>query len=420
MSNITAAEAVEGARNATLEDTVAILRKQQSLKVDVVAPAASLRVKDGSFVLSGLEPAISEEGVTDPNGTYRPTASADGDVAEKLGIGARYIRKLRTERPDLYDLNVNGLLRGKVRRAVDGTQETLYPADERSFMLRLFRGEDGTEGVMRALLSDKFGRVDHLDLIMAILAGIRDAGVEVQIRECDLTEHYMRVRAYSPQVSALAPTLLGNYRNPFANPELEKARQEISRWQRIASNEGMGYDAEETANQVVFAGFEFSNSETGNGAVRFQPRMLLRVCKNGLTLPAFAVKQAHLGSKLEEGWGLEVQNKTLAVITAQAKEKVTEWLSPDFLARRVTEIEAVAGAPVAKPADTMKVLAKRFELTENEQDGILAHFIAGGSITAGGIANAVTSFSQTVRSPERAQALDSIAVTAMELVAAGR
>lgn len=420
MSNITAAEAIEGTRNANMEDLVAILRTQQALKVDVVAPAETLRVKDGSFVLSGLDPEITDEGVTDPNGSYRPTAAADGDVAEKLGIGGRYIRKLRSERVDLYDLNVNGLLRGKSRRLVSGETEVIHPADSRSFLLRLFRGEDGNEGVLRAMLSDRYGRVDHLDLIMAVLSGIRDAGVDVQIRECDLTESYMRVRAFSPQVSALAPTLLGNYRNPFANPEMEKARQEISRWTRIADNEGMGYDNGELANQVVFAGFEFSNSETGSGSVRFAPRMLVRVCKNGLTLPAFAVKQTHLGARMDEGWNFEVQGKALEVITAQAKQKVTEWLSPDFLASRVNEIEAKAGAEVSEPAKTMKVVAKRFELSETEQDGILAHFIFGGSLTAGGIANAITSFSQTVPNAERAEALDNVALAALDLVAAQR
>lgn len=417
MSNISATDAIAGTRNANLQDTIEILRAQQALKLDVVAPAPRLRVKDGSFIISGLDPQIDEQGVTDPNGTYRPTASADGDVADKLSIPVKYLRRLRDERIEMYDFNVNSLLRGKYRVGRDGAQEQVHAPDSRSFLLRLFRNESGGEGVMRAMLSDQFGRVDHLDLIMAVLDGINQAGVHVEVRECDLTEHWMRVRAYSPEVQALAPTLLGNYRNPFANPELEKARQEISRWRTVADREGQGIEDESLPNEVVFAGFEFSNSETGNGSVSFAPRMLVRVCRNGLTLPAFAVKRAHLGAKLAEGWNLEVQNKTLEVITAQAKQKVAEWLSPEFLAERIDEIEVKAGKLVQHPAKAIELLAKRYTFTEAEQDGILSHFVAGGQATAGGVVNAITSFSQTVKSPERAEALDSIAVEAMDYVA---
>ncbi len=417
---VNAADAIQGTRNANLADTIEILRAQQALKLDVVAPAQRLRVKDGSFIVSGLDPQIDENGVTDPNGTYRPTAAADGDVADKLGIPVKYLRRMRNERPDMYDFNVNSLLRGKYRVARDGSQEEVYSPDRRNFMLRLFRSADETAGVMRAMLSDRYGRVDHLDLIVAVLDGIKQAGVNVEVRECDLTDSWMRVRAYSPEVHALAPTLLGNYRNPFSNQEMEKARQEISRWREVAQREGQGIADADLPNEVVFAGFEFANSETGDGAIRFQPRMLVRVCRNGLTLPAFAVKHAHLGSKLDEGWDMEVQGKQLAVITAQAKQKVAEWLSPDFLAERVAEIEEKAGAPVAKPAEAIKVLAKRFTFTDTEADGILSHFIAGGSTTAGGMANAFTSYSQTVRSPERADQIEQVAIEAMDLVAAGR
>jgi hypothetical protein len=223
----------------------------------------------------------------------------------------------------------------------------------------------------------------------------------------------MRVQVHSPEVSALAPRFLSGYRNPFANPELEKARQDISRWTTVANGEGLGFEAGDEP--VVFAGFEFSNDETGGGAVVLQPKMLIRVCRNGLTLPAFAVKKVHLGVKLEQGiqWNAEVQHKTLEVLTAQAKQAVATWLSPEFLAERVEEIEVASGAPVADAEKTFKVLGKRLGFTEAERSGILSHFIAGAQLTSGGVANAITSYSQTVADAERAEALDSMAISAM-------
>jgi hypothetical protein len=414
--SINAANAIQGTRNANASDLIEILKAQQSLKIDVVAGAARLRFKDANLVLTGMEPVLDEDGVTDANGHYRPTFAADGDLAEKLTIPVKYLRRLRSERPDMYDFNVNSLLRGKYRVNHEGGSDEVYAPDKRSFMLRLFKSAEGNQGVLRAVLSDRYGRVDHLDLIKAVQSGIEQAGVQVQITECDLTDSWMRVKAFSPQVQALAPTLLANYRNPFANPEMEQARRDISRWQQVAEREGQG--VEDLAKETVFAGFEFANSETGDGAVRLQPMIRVRVCRNGLTLPAFVAKQAHLGIKLAAGWNREVQSKQLAVITAMAKQKVSEWLSPAFLEQRVAEIEEKAGVSVVRPKQTIEVLAKQFSLTEAESDGILGHFMAGGSPTAGGVANAFTSYSQTVRSVERSDAIEQVAIEAMNVAAA--
>lgn len=408
-------------RNATLTDMVDMLRDQQGRKVDVVAPASAIKFRDGLLRVNGVEAELTEHGVTDPNGIYRPTDGADASVADRLSIPVKYIRFLRESRNDLFDANVNGLLHGRTRRLADGTTETIHAADQRSFLLRMFAGsEPGQGGVLRALLSDRFGIVDNLDVLTAVLDGIHQAGVDVEIRDCDLTDSRMNVKAFSPQVSALAPEFLKGYRNPFENRELADRRDRISGdldyWRGIAAREGMGF--EPGAEPVVFAGFRFSNSEVGKGAVSLVPEVMVKVCRNGLVLNAFAMNKVHLGARMDEGvqWNQEVQHKSLAVITAQAKQAVAEWMTPGFLNARVNEIEAACGAAVTEPEKAMKTLSKKLGFTEGERDGILAHFIAGGQLTAGGVANAITSFSQTVSDGDRADALDAMAFTAMSLV----
>ncbi len=119
----------------------------------------------------------------------------------------------------------------------------------------------------------------------------------------------------------------------------------------------------------------------------------------------------HLGAKLGEGvqWSADTDRKNLDLITAQARDSVRTWLSPEFLAERVGEVEQQAGAPVTTPDEAIKVVGKRLGFTDAERAGILSHFIAGGQLTAAGIANAVTSFSQTVPDADRADALDDLA-----------
>ena len=56
-------------------------------------------------------------------GTYTPTEVCDQGLADKLGIPAAYLRRMREQRPDLYDANVNGWLDG----------------DDRKFLIRCLR-----------------------------------------------------------------------------------------------------------------------------------------------------------------------------------------------------------------------------------------------------------------------------------------
>ncbi|MFJ4649667.1 hypothetical protein ACIP5Y_00170 [Nocardia sp. NPDC088792] len=403
------------ARHLSLQDLVPLLQEQQAAKVDVVASASAIRARNGMIELFGVTPVVDERGVTAVDGVYRPTSAADGQIADKLGIPVRYLRRLRERaRWDLYDGNVNGWLHGP-------TDTELPEPDDRSFLLRLFTPPvPGQAGVLRAVVSDRYGIIDNLDVLTAVLEGIHAAGADTEIRACDLTDSTMHAKVYSPQMSGLAPRFLANYRSAFANPDLEAERRrvagELDRWRPIAAREGKGYAP--GAEPVVFAGIRFSNDETGHHAVRLTPELVVQVCGNGLTIPMFAHTHRHVGERLETGtvsWSQDTLRKKLAVITAETRDRVAEWLSPEFFAARIDELEEAAGAPVTQPDKTMEVLAKRLGFSETERAGILTHFIAGGQLTAAGIANAVTSYSQTIPDSDRANTLDDLAYQAMTL-----
>ena len=404
-------------RHAGLQDLVALLTEQNAATVDVVAPAAALRAVAGAVHLAGVAPVVDEHGVTTVDGQYRPTAAADAQLAAKLDIPAGYLKRLRRDgRTDLWDANINGLLHGSADPAVSGSP------DERSFLLRLFSSHrPGQPGVLRAVLSDRYGVIDHLDVLSAVLDGIRMADADVQVRSADLTATSMHCRVFSPKVRALAPGFLAGYRNPFAHPDFaadrRRAAGDLAIGRRLAAGTSEQY--QHGSEPVVFAGFRFSNSETGHHAVTLKPELLVQICGNGLTLPLFTSTRRHLGERLETGvgvWSQDTQRKRLAVLTAETRDKVAEWLSPEFLAARVDELEHRAATPVTRPEQAIQVVSKQLGFTEDERCGILAHFIAGGQLTAAGSANAVTSYSQTVTDADRAAALDDFALDAMALV----
>ncbi|SEG48737.1 hypothetical protein SAMN04489712_105493 [Thermomonospora echinospora] len=379
----TFASAAESAtRHAELKDLVALLRDQQGRKVDIVAPPSALRAEGGQLLISGTEPILTPTGVTCADGVYRSTATCEKGIAEKLKINLPYLRKCRDEAIELWDANGNGWL----ERA---------PASAK-FLIRGFRGSGG-EGVARALLSDAYKRVDHLDVLTAALEGVERAGVPITVQGCDLTEQRMYVRVYSSAVEVLAPRLLEGYRSPFTG-------------------------AQGAANPVVWGGFVITNSETGCGAAAITPRIVVKVCDNGYTITADAHRAVHLGGKLDEGiidWSGQTHQKNLELITAKTTDAVHRFFTPAYVQKIVTTMQAEAGVPIERPAETIQVVSQRLRFSEEQQDAILGHFIRGGDLTAGGVMHAVTSVARTLPDADTAHEMESRALQALQLATRG-
>ena len=389
----------QSTRNAQLPQLVEMLQEQHVRKLDVVAPAGQIRSEEGVIVLKGTEAVIDHQGVTRVDGRYLPTPVADEGIAEKLGVPLAYLRRLRTARPDLYDANVNAWLHGRnpKTRLVDGEQVVIregIPGDGRSFMLRLFRGDEGGEGILRGFLSSKYNIFDNYDVLIATLGAVRDAGINALVDGADLTDRRMYVRIAVPEIAQLAPELLKGYRSPFSGDS--------------------GAD-----NPTVFAGIEIQNSEVGNGAFTITPRLVVQVCTNGLTITRDALRAVHLGGRLDAGvidWSDETQQRNLDLITAKTRDAVRTFLNVEYMRRAIEALTAAATTPVTRPADTIKELGKKLAFDEATCEGVLEHFIRGGDLTAGGVMQAMTSFAQTVADGDAAHELESNAVKAMDLV----
>ncbi|MCT9093442.1 DUF932 domain-containing protein [Streptomyces sp. ASQP_92] len=368
-------------RNADLNDLARILKDQHGRKVDIVTPASALGVQDGSLTVRGVEAIIDEDGVTDPNGFYRPTAVAEEGLSAKLRIPVGYLRRMRVENLPLYDLNVAGWLE----------QEP-----ERRFLLRTFKGDDGGQGVARAFLSDSYKLIDNFDLLVAALDGVRRSGHPVKVTGCDLTDRRMYVRVESETVAVQARELLKGYRSPYT-----------------------GQTGDELP--LVSAGFLITNSEVGDGAFTITPRAVVRVCENGLTMTKDVMRAVHLGGKQDEGivqWSGATQRKMLELIAAKTTDAVTQFLSPAYVETKLRALEGAAGRPVTDPVKTIEVVSKQLNITDTVRDSILGHFIQGGQLTAGGVMQAITSVAQTLPDADAAHELEGRALPALAAAAA--
>ncbi|MHA6783207.1 DUF932 domain-containing protein [Pseudonocardia saturnea] len=369
-------------RNATVADLVALLQAQHAAKLDVVTPARHLAAEHGRLRLIGVgEPRLTLDGVTVGETLLRPTAVADAGIADKLGIPLPYLRRLRAEQIGLYDANVN---------------TWLGDDPDRRFLVRGLHDRDGGTGIARALLSDSYRVVDNLDVLMAVLAGVRNAGVPVDIAGCDLTERRMYVRVRAPQVAEYAPDLLAGYRSPFTGAR--------------------GAD-----NPVVFAGFVVSNSETGHGSFSLTPQLTVQVCDNGMTITRDAVREVHLGGRLSDGvvrWSTDTQDAVLDLVVKQARDAVATFLDHGYVRAKLAEITRHAGVAITDPASTLEHVGKALRFTTEQQATILAHFISGSDITSGGVLHAVTSAAQTLDDADAAHDMERHGLRAMALAAA--
>lgn len=389
----------ETLRKADLTALIGILRRRHAQKLDVVVPTNNIRSLGGNLVIGGLDdvevPAqaarITESGVTegvpafnfDPSGLYRPTRIVDQDLANLFDIPVRYVRKLRDQHVNLLDTNIN---------------EWAARADGKS-LLRLLWGSSAnpeTNGIVRAIRSDRYAIIDNLDTVMSILAGLKESGLDgSNIKDVDLSEEKLYLNIEVPEIAVHGRSLIENYRSPFT-----------------------GQTGAELP--LVHAGLKFTNSEIGRGAFEVTPYAVFEVCANGATINAHKLRKVHLGKVLEEGqikWSQETLNAANELVRNQVRDAVGRFLSTDFLEGVIDEWEREAGVEVIKPADTIKVVAKELQYTEDEQDAILNAFIKGGDMGAFAIGHAVTAAVQGFEDPDRAHEVGESHLAAVQIAA---
>lgn len=357
-------------RKDTFENLLATLDEQQERKVDVVTPVSNICFGKGNLRLRrpDLQPEISDSGVTQVVQEFAPSDVFDSGVAERIGMHGAWLRKLReTGRTDIIDGTLNALIHGKTDLA--------EPMDK-SVLVRAFKDADGQPiGTARALLSNAYKIIDHVDTLRAAMLGMREAGLGAQhVTQCDLTARRMYVVIEVPEIKTLAPELFRNYVSPFTG--------------------NRGAD-----NPVVHAGFVLGNSEVGDGTFFLYPRIVAEVCTNGMTIKkdVGALAQRHLGARLDDGlidYSDATREANRVLISRMAQDTVRSFLSKDYLDKVVAKLTERAGEPVAKPEETIKEVTRKLEVPALYDD-VLAHFIKGADLTRGGVMHALTAAAQS-------------------------
>ena len=146
----------------TLVDLAQELDRQIATKQDLVLPSSLLQCRtDQGGNLKLIVDASSHlaSGGVMGSGEYGVTGLARRQLADKLKIPFAYFERMRAGQPDLLDRNVNTWLQ------TDGDRRMIRTLD----------------GQVRAVLSDRYRRLDNFDLaenVLPILQGLDGARFE--------------------------------------------------------------------------------------------------------------------------------------------------------------------------------------------------------------------------------------------------
>ncbi len=346
-------------RNMNVKEIVEQLQQESLLKRDFVIPPSALEMyQDGRLSLllpalyTNMETMLKSLNIkTSGENRYitQPNDLCHEHFSEKLKISKNYYDRMKNGHSGLLADNINYWL----------SKET------NNYLLRTFINPEGTEGIARAFLSDRYKPIDNWDVAITILDIIKNYP-SIKLDAADITDRKMYMRFVDPTIEHNAPDLLKKYKGG--------------------------------AETGIVAGFIVSNSEVGEGAFSVAPRAVVLACKNGLTRIEEKVRRVHLGGEMEQGqiqWSDKTKQKNLELIQSQASDAITQWLNVDYLKNLTNWLLDIQSKELNHPIDCTINICSELGLVGDKIEDILNHFMKDGDISPLGIAQSITYNSQT-------------------------
>jgi len=331
------------------------LLRQLGTKQDMIVPSPLMACKTSSAGDCALTIAAS-----DAFAHYGITQLARRQLADKLKIPFAYFERMRLDQPDLLDSNINTWLQA------DGER-------------RLIRTLDGQ---VRAVLSERYRRLDNYDLAENVLP-ILQRLPEMRFESVELTETKMYIKVVTPRTRfEMAP------------------------------------------GDVVQAGLVIMNSEVGHGTLSVQPLIYRLVCSNGLIAADHGLRKTHVGriQQTEEEAVTVFRDDTLAAddkaFFLKVRDVVEAAVSEASFLQIAHKMQKTQGiALTGDPVKTVEVLANRYTLNETERIGVLRHLVREGDLSGYGLVNAITHYSQEIDDYDRATEFEALGGKLIELAA---
>ena len=339
----------------TLESLALEVDRQNSSKADYLADTRTLKLSPIS-VSEGVFETKLDIDLGETVKHLNVTKHAHRQMGERLKIPAKYYDRMLQNAPQLLAENVNHWFQNKPEP-------------------RMIRVLDDNA---RAFLSNSYRPLDNYDLSNVVLPIIGEME-DMIIVSCEITDRRLYIKALFPRIE-----------------------REIKR------------------GDIVQSGIIVSNSEIGSGSLQVAPLVFHCICSNGM-ISQDAFKKYHVGGATEVEGAMELYRDE----TRQADDKAT-WMKVEDTVRATIEEskfegivrrlqESTGDKITMDPEKAVERITTKFNLSDNEQGGVLRHLIDGGDLSRYGMVQAVTRTSQDVTTYDRATELERLGGKVLEL-----
>ena len=334
------------------EEMLGKLQEERGKQLDFIADTRTLNMVPVANELKEQMPEVEEQQRLHPSapqvaiiprtdedwysqtGPVIPNSHAHEQIAAQLKIPTKYYRRMLAEQPDLLSMNVNRWMEEAPAR--------------RMFRVR----QDENIGVARAYLSDRYRRLDNLELAESFIPMMADPTSGWQIHQCGLTSIRMHIEAVYPNLTG-----------------------------------------EVKVGDAVALAVKISSSEVGSGALSVQLGVHRLVCSNLMVVPKWSQRQVHLGRAQDEFVALlsdETIRKEDQLIIDKMRDVVTGMADTERFQELMGVLTDSTRAAIHDPIVATEILGGNLSLKEGELRLVQNNMIDGGDASMWGLTNALT------------------------------
>jgi hypothetical protein len=273
-----------------------------------------------------------------------------GQMATDLSIPKRYFDRMKVDAPELFQRNVH---------------HWLYQEPKRRMIRSWSLTSDETNYNGRAWLSDRYRRLDNIEIATKLLPEFERLPGEVSFHNASITEERFYLRAVFPKM------------------EKEVKLGDAVQW-----------------------GVQIRNSEVGAASFAIESFLLRLVCLNGMVV-AKVMNARHLGKRLDDVLSDEAVEADDHAFWLAARDTLRASLDEAAFESVVATLrETTEGEKITSPIAATKRLASTLSLSDEEHEAVLLNLANGGDMSRWGALNAVTATAHAVKSFDRGVELE--------------
>ena len=335
----------------TLSNLMRKVQGQHNRARDFLAPTHDLQKGTTD---DGLPYVVMEASRGVPTQLFDINDVAFGQISANAGIDVRTAKRLQEQVPAEFDSVVNALWRKTPNVRMLRTHDHVEISDKTVV---------GSNGKLRAFVSDKFKTFDNLHLLEATLPQLMESDAEWKVVSGDISERRMYLRLKS----------------------------------NVQTGEGAN------VNDVMANGIGLSNSEVGSGSISVYQIAWTLACLNGMQTQN-KTRSSHITSARDsDDWGLlsgEAKDADNRALELKVRDLVQAYASRENFdsvleSMRSAKLDVIHGEKSEAVQSLGKVLQLTKKETSNVLDGLLntigqSGYEAGSPVTRATLVNAVT------------------------------